>query len=359
MKNCFTIIFLFIFKLAFANMSSPIMEGTLTASPLTSKDIDILKENIQIKIDKSFHTASFDIQYHIKTDVSGEQIPLLFYAKDYKGEFRIWVDEKEIKLLEIPYDYSGSDSLTFSDFSGSFTPTDKFSSHTLISWEENTSQCCNIHDLKYFKINLEQGEHIVHVTYTANVWTDTYNWVNEYSFRYSLSPAKYWRSFGSLEISLQVPQLDGPLTVNLGNPGKGNLTSIAEWKFSKLPADFILINYQPEVNLFAKILIAVHPIGLSIMLMLVLFLFSYKIIVKYKKNHPEKKRGWLIYLFSGLSSFLILLGFILFFPFIDVMIGSHAGEYHGYTFIIIILFPILAALYGLALWLVTRNRIAK
>jgi hypothetical protein len=361
MKNCLSILLFLITRLAMANMSSPMWDGTFTASPLTSKNIDILDEKIQIEIDKNFRTASFDIQYHIRTDVSGDQIPLLFYAKDYKGGFRVWVDEKEDSLNVIPYnflEFPGSDTV-FADFDRFFTPDIRSSPHTIIYWEKGIGVYCILNDLKYFKINLEKGEHIIHVKYTAISWTDTYNWVNEYSFRYSLSPAKYWRSFGSLEISLKVPRLDEPITTNLGQPVKGDLTSTTEWKFTKLPDEFILINYQPEANFLAKILILIHPVGLSLILAFFLLLLSRRIILKYTTKHPAEKTMWLIILNCIMASFLILAGFVLFFPLIDFVIGTHAGEYHGHTFVIIILLPVLAPLYGLVLWLITRKRIPE
>ena len=49
------IFFLILFRqTARANMSSPIMEGTLTSSAISSKDINILSERIYIKINPSY-----------------------------------------------------------------------------------------------------------------------------------------------------------------------------------------------------------------------------------------------------------------------------------------------------------------
>lgn len=359
MKHSLLLLFLFIARFASANMASPVHEGTAAASAFSSRNIDILSEKIGITIDKNFHTAAFDIIYHIKTDTGGIEVPLLFCAKDYKGLFKVWVDGSEVQVFDVKG--STDTSWTLESFSNAFQEPNAgtVSPTVLVYWEENSGNYESVQDLKYFKARLAKGEHTIRVNYIAYAWTDTYNWVNDYSFRYSLSPAKYWRSFGTLEISLNVPQLDSPITTNLGAPVKGDFASTAEWKFSKLPADFILISYNPEPNFLAKILILLHPAGLSLILAVFLFLLSRKMIRKYKAKHPAKKATWLIIINSGLAAFFILAGFMLFFPMIDAVIGSSAGEYHGYTFMIFIFYPLLAPVYGVLLWLTTRTRVAQ
>ena len=75
----------------FANMASPIIPGTMVATPFTSQYVDILGEKIFIRINESFTTASFRIEYRIKSSASGKQIPLLFYAVNYNKNFKIWI----------------------------------------------------------------------------------------------------------------------------------------------------------------------------------------------------------------------------------------------------------------------------
>jgi hypothetical protein len=91
MKLKTKIIFLFLLfvQLAQANMSSPIRKGTIISSAYTSKDINILSESIYIKIDKDYKTAKFIVEYTIQSDIAGRQIPLLFFAQDYKDSFLV------------------------------------------------------------------------------------------------------------------------------------------------------------------------------------------------------------------------------------------------------------------------------
>jgi hypothetical protein len=66
-------------------MASPIVEGSKNASAFSSKDVTILHENIMVHISQDFKTAKYTIEYTIKSDVVGGQIPLLFLAKEYKN----------------------------------------------------------------------------------------------------------------------------------------------------------------------------------------------------------------------------------------------------------------------------------
>jgi hypothetical protein len=75
-----TLLFFLISQLCLANMASPIWEGTFGSSAFSSRDIDILKEKIDLKVDSDFRTAFFRIEYVIRTDRSGTQIPLPLQA---------------------------------------------------------------------------------------------------------------------------------------------------------------------------------------------------------------------------------------------------------------------------------------
>ncbi len=110
--------FLLLFgQLAQANMASPIRRGTMTSTAFTSKDISILSEFIYIKIDKDYKTAKFIVEYTIQSEVTGRQIPLLFYAQDYKDSLFVWVDNQKVTIQDIPKEYTYFDNSPFSGFS--------------------------------------------------------------------------------------------------------------------------------------------------------------------------------------------------------------------------------------------------
>lgn len=356
MKQVLFIILILIGQLCFANMASPIREGTLSGSAISSRDIDIVKETIHLKVDKDFKTAFYQVEYHIKTEIAGKQIPLLFLAKDYKGDFTVWVDDQEVKLLDIPEEYKTTAKTPFERFSGSFEQAyHEGESETVeISWQKDRGFSYRLNDLKYFETDLAKGEHKVRVEYTADVWTDVSDWVKEYSFRYSLSPAKYWKSFGSLEITIDASDSHSNVTTNLGKAFQGNPDSIAVWKFSKLPGDFIIVSTKPQISRFADAMIAIDPFGLTVIFALLISLLHLLGIIKYRRSKPAKRYSRVVISGSLLIPFLILVFYIMSYDFIDSAIGDVAGRFHGYTFLAILLYPLFMPVYWVIMWLIDR-----
>ena len=356
MKQALFIIFILASQLCSANMGSPIRQGTFSGSAISSRDIDIVKEIIHLKIDKDFKTAFYQVEYHIKTDVAGKQIPLLFLAKDFKGNFIVWVDDQKVNLLDIPEEFKATARSPFERFSGSFERSyQEGESETVeISWQKDRGYSYRLNDLKYFELDLSKGEHRVRVEYTADVWTDVSDWVKEYSFRYSLSPAKYWKSFGSLEITLDATAFHSAVTTNLGAAVHGNPDSIAVWNFSKLPGDFIQVSSKPQISRFANAMIAIDPFGLTIIFALLISLLHVLGIIKYRRSKPVKRYSWVVISGSLLIPFLILVFYIMSYDFIDSAIGEAAGRFHGYTFLVILLYPLFMPVYWLIMWLIDR-----
>jgi len=348
--------------ICFANMASPFKMGTLSGTAMTSSDIDILKEKIYIQIHKENHTALYKIDYYIRCDSSGMQIPMLFYAVDFKDNFKVWVDNKEVKTVEVP------------DSSKSFyhTPLEKFQAlqfrddgkndsveHTEEQWVKDLMKKVNFDDLKYFETNLSKGDHQIHVEYTGAAMTNRSGWVKEYTFNYSLYPAKFWRSFNSLEIAIKILNGDIDLKTNLGHPMAGAFDSIAIWKFDKLPADEIELSYKPQINFLAKALMNVNPFGLTILFFISMTVVHYKLINKHRINNPDKKYSWVKIVGIIVVPLLTLIWFIWSFELIDTVIGKEASRYHGYTFMAILFYPVLLFFYWYILRLVTSFLFAK
>jgi hypothetical protein len=354
MRNGLTLIFLLVAQLCSANMASPTRRGTLSSAAFSSRDIDILREQIRVTISNDFKSASYVINYFIRTETAGLQVPLLFHAKDYLGNFKVWVDDKEVTLLDIPYQYRGTDS-SFNKFSGSFksaTPDDDM--ETEIQWDAHSSSSYKLKDLKYFETSLSKGEHNIRVEYIANAWIDRSNWVNEYSFRYSLSPARHWKSFGSLEITLNAPSTNGTLSTNISAPTSGDIYSAATWQFSKLPADFLEFEYHPKLNSTAKAMIKMSPTGMCIIIGMLLASLHFLAIYKYRRSHAERKYSPIVIAGSMVVPFLALLSYILLFDLIDAAIGPEASRYHGYTFMVMVFYPLLLPCYWGISWVIDR-----
>ncbi|HEY4784504.1 MAG TPA: hypothetical protein VIH57_00580, partial [Bacteroidales bacterium] len=267
MRYTLTIILIFICRLGFGNMASPYREGT-SSSLFSSHDVDILKEKISITINKDLKTAHYVIEYFVKTDRKRGLIPLLFHARNYKGDFKVWLDGQMINLLDIPSDYRINNKLLSEKFISLFKePQIKSESDTIVShWEDNSGSYYELNDLKYFEAIFSKGEHKIQVEFTAFAWLYVGNWVNEYSLHYSLFPAKYWKSFGQLEIKLDTSVLNCSFSSNIGRPSIRIQGNVACWNFSNIPTDDLVISYTPKINVFAKLVIAISPLGLSIII---------------------------------------------------------------------------------------------
>ncbi|MCL2650743.1 MAG: hypothetical protein FWD60_06935 [Candidatus Azobacteroides sp.] len=341
-------LFLFLFgQFAKANMASPIWEGTSSGSAFSSKDIDILSEKIFIRIDTDFQTAKFIVEYNIRSESSGIQIPLLFLAQDFKDSFYVWLDDKKVNIQDIENKYF--DNLSFLGFSNSLEK------ETVIFWEEHSGSYYRINDLKYFEADIEKGVHKIRVEYIAYVWTDNSDWVKKYSFRYSLTPAKYWKSFGNLEIIVEQEGQVRQIVTNLGQPNEKGIKSINTWTFNKLPNEYFEISFKPALNYFAKIIILVSPLGLWIIATILLVLIHLEFTFLYRRKNIAKKFSVVVIIGSITIPFLSLMSFVYSFDLIDIVIGEHASRRHGYIFLVFFLYPIFVLFYWLTFWIVDRK----
>ena len=353
MKNLKLLFLFLLFKqFCFANMASPIVEGSKNASAFSSKDVTILHENIVVHLNQDFKTAKFTIEYTIKSDVVGGQIPLLFLAKEYKNGFTVWLDGKPIEIQNIPAQYYKTENSPFANFANSFDESIDNNKYISIYWQRNHTELYNLDDLKYFEANLSKGEHKIKVEYLANVWVDNSNWIKEYRFLYSLAPAKYWKSFGSLTITLfQDGQLK-PITTNLGNPKEGKIGAISTWSFNELPYDLIQIKYKTEITQFAQTLIAIEPFGVMMYIGILLFVIHIGLVFWYRKKNTIKKFSWVVLIGSLLVPYCMLHSYILSYDLIDNLIGIEASKRHGYYILILFWYPVMFVVYLIIMWVI-------
>lgn len=347
---------LFLFALlancCLANMASPLRPGTINSNALASKDVSILEEQIGVRIFMGFKTAQFDIVYKIQTDKEGGQIPLLFLAKDYRGDFKVWVDDQLVSIQEIPnYIFKPKDS-PFSNFDNSFDYRESNNNYIKINWTENDHNLYKLDDLKYFETYLKKGEHKIKVSYTANVWVYNAEWLKEYSFRYALVPAAYWKSFGGLSVTIINESGLDSVSTNLGTPTEGKFGIISHWKFNKLPVDIFEINYHPVISNLASTLIIVDPFGLMIICGVLLFILHLRLCISYRKKNMQKRISWVVILGSVLFPFITLCSYIASYLIIEKLLGEHSTSRMGYYLLILVFYPWLMLIYSLAMLLV-------
>ncbi len=357
MRYGFVLLLFFIARAVSANMASPEITGTTGALAFSSKDIDILHEKILIRPDHAFHTATFSIIYTIRSDSSGKQIPLLFYAEAYKDDFTVRVDGRPAGLQEIPGEYTRTAHTPFEKFSAAFDKPSYQGDHENVTiwWSQATGDVYRFNELKYFEVDLDSGVHTIQVNYTAEAWQDTYDWVTEYSFPYSLSPAEHWRSFGTLEITIDASAFEGTITTNLGPPKTNAGDKTSTWVFDKLPQKFFAVSYTPEISSFAEMLISIGPLGLTLIFAVVVGFLHALAVRSHRKRKPRTKYSWVVIAGGIVLPFFFFIAYMYSFGLIDAAIGPHAGRYHGYTFLVVLLYPFVMPVYWTIMWLVDRQ----
>ncbi|MBS1553152.1 MAG: hypothetical protein JST15_13885 [Bacteroidetes bacterium] len=349
MNKIIVIFLLFFTESCFANMASPVREGSLISSAFSSSDIDIIKEKLTVNVSKDFTTADYIAEYFINTEIDGMQIPLLFHAADYKGDFRVFVDNKEVKILDVPEEFVYSSDSSFNKFSQSFIQDslNNNGKRVTVKWNEKTERDFRLSELKYFQADLSKGKHTIRAEYTANVWIDRSDWVKEYSFHYSLSPAKYWKSFGSLEININSEDKSKFISTNLGEPTEGKSNSSAKWIFKTIPEDDFIITYTPEISKVAKFFINYTPFGLSVAIFLVLMVIHIILIKIFRYKKPAARFSLTVFTGSVIIPLIVLLFYIFSYGITDSIIGQEASAYHGYTFLVLIFYPVFFVIYFL------------
>ncbi len=337
-------------------MAEPFVEGTFFGRPFLNQYVEILHEDLNIKIDSLFNTARIKITYYIKADKDGIKIPFLFYASELKDDFEIFIDSQPLKLLDIPYSYINPDSTKFDDFSYFFKDMSFDNKRKWVLIEESPNSGFNItlDDFLYFETDIPKGEHQITASYIANKWIDSWDWVNEYSFRYALSPAKYWKAFGTLDISIDATDYKNELTTNIGEPTEGNLDKIAIWKFDTLPTEILKVIYKPQIDKRAKTLIKIRPDRIAYIVGILLLIMHLILMYQFRRFRLTKRFSWIVIVGSIVFPLLFFLTWTESYTLIDNLIGEHANRQHGYVGLVILLYPIVLPVYWVIMWLIDR-----
>ncbi len=309
-----------------ANMASPLQLGTLVTSPFTSKYVAITHENIAIKINRDFSIATYTIEYHIYSEKKGLQIPLLFYASEYLDDFTVTIDGLPVTIKP----YNIGDVLT--NFDTIFNA--HFNENLSVKTDDYTEQfSLNKKDFLYFETAISEGNHVIKVTYKATPWSYDETWLTNYTFRYALAPAKYWKSFGSLQIVLDATEFKNPIKTNLGNVTNGDLNTLSKWTFDELPSDFIEISFNPKMSTWAQFLISMDTFGISLFISLFLVLVHFYAISKYRKKNLKKTFSPVVLIGSFIIPFLFVADLVFAYALIDNALGKYANGRRSYGLI--------------------------
>lgn len=303
-------------------MSSPyIRSGENMYVGLNSKDINILKEDLTIKI-HNHKEAEYNIVYHILNTKEDGDLELIFDTYNTPRDFEVYLDNSPITI-------------------------NKENARKINAKDE-------LNDLEEhfigFNIYTTKGEHQIKVTYKGSPDIFLGNWIISYEYVYNLEPAKHWNSFGELNFTIDATQTtNGKINVNIQdsiyNISNGEIKT---WQFNSLPQDYLSISYRPqEIKNFDYI-----PSLVFYSTLLGLFLLNLYILFQWRKKHLNNKYCKPAIIGAILIPLMTLLIYIFSYNFIDYIIGEHASRSHGYYFLVIIFYPFISIIYFLFIWII-------
>jgi hypothetical protein len=221
------------------------------------------------------------------------------------------------------------------------------SGYVRLNLGRNGREIIPLEALRYFEVNLDPGSHHIHVEYTSSVWEDRSDWVKRYNFFYSLEPARYWKSFGSLEVEVSQTGAPLPLHYSLGPPHRQPAPVVAQWSFTQLPADVLEISYHPPLPRLAGWLIKLSPSGLALGMFVLLAIGHGTAIIHRRRRSVQEKISGVALMGSFVVPLFGLVMYVASFYLIDFLIGPHASARHqGYPFLGLLLYPIIMPAYG-------------
>lgn len=307
-----------------ANMASPVNEGTFGTRPFISQYVHILKENLHISLHENFEYADFVIEYNIHAEKSGTQIPLLFYASSYYGNFKVSIDGKEVALAkqEDFWNAYGPEKEKLTNFHYLYNSDRKAVLEIENQFNYGRSDRIYLNDFLYFETDISEGNHTIKVTYTATNWRYKHNRLNEDSFRYALAPAKYWKSFGKLNITIDASNVNDEIAINLGTPTTGNNNGISFYEFNQLPVDVIEITRIPTLSGFANVLLQIESFWLAVIFISCIVLFHIWQMFRFRKKYPRRKFSTPAFIGAATIPLLFIILLILTTFWIDAAIGE-------------------------------------
>lgn len=331
-KNIFIILLLCHVLILNANMSSPVQQGTFGARPFLNQFVNVLHENISISIDKDFQYVNFNIEYIIQSEKNGIKIPLLFYASEYYDDFKITLDEKPVQLKkhEDFWDKFNVKNKKLIDFDYLYNVDIKEISEINIEFKKGKSNHIKLNDFIYFETDISKGTHRIKVSYKARKWQYKHRRISKTSFRYALFPAKYWKSFGTLDIKIDASKTIENISTNLGYPINGNLKTVALYHFTEIPVDIININLEPTLNILTKFLLKIESFRLTLFVFIFIIIYHIKLMFKHRKVNPNNLFSFTAILGGIIISFLFAFGLIFFSFTIDYCIGKYASGRESY-----------------------------
>lgn len=330
MKRKLLILLLFFPLLSFGNMAQTYFPGSEHSTLYGSKNCEVIKEDIFVDFTNtaSSSTASYKIKYLISSDVN-QNLPLIFIGIGLDGIKQITVND----LIVNSKHYNSNDS-------------------SVIRYSEHDSLSVNQDDLIYFEAKLNKGQNTIFIEYDAELDYDKEGFLENWGLKYSLYPSKFWKSFGPINLEITLDSNLEIIETNIGEPRiEGN---IVKWEIKDIKVDNIELQISRKTSLFSKFLLFLHPLGISILFLILMF-FVHRNLIEQKYKHNVMKYKSILLIGNLLVPILFYVVYFNSYDLIDFSLGLTRSSNHGYVFLFILTLPILMVFYGLLMRSIDRK----
>lgn len=349
MKKLLSLVWLIICSVnLWANVAAPSQGGQTLTEPGGIKNIDILKEDLNLDFTQlgnenlplNERFINVEAIYQIDNPADIAKLDLVFVIVSDARNFQFFLDDKEITSAPI-------DNKEFANRQ-TWKKPDKtpFENRELMYNPYNG----NLRSAK-FTLNLPKGKHQLKAKYKAEptVYKNV-GVMKGWQFAYSLAPARDWKSFGELNLNIKIPK-DWKFFSNLKLDQNGETLT---GNFKEIPADFLAATTQAPIPNSYK-----NWTDITFFTFLAcLFIFPILLIIFAIWKGYKWKNSWAYGVFAG-GIWAALVGVSGFFSqsFPKSLIPESQYASYGYDEIFSIFFYVLlipiAGVLGIALWAVT------
>lgn len=321
----------------FANMAKPWMDGSEHSVLFGAENASVTSEIIRIHLVREpmdgYYFARYTIRYHINSQQK-QTLPLLFIAVNLHGDQQIKVNNRSTPILALDFEKNN------------YSFIKKTVVGTFVKFDVANEIPVNQNDLIYFSAGLEKGDNVIEVKYDAQLQYNTFGFIRNYELEYSLSPSKFWKSFGSIEVNLI---LDHHLEFKKSNLGKETFeNNTVKWTITPQNRENIAITISEKTSFISKVLLFLDPFGISVISLVIMFIIHLRLMKKYPKKY-------VLILGIILIPILFYVIYFLSYDLIDFSLGKKHTK-HGYVFFFVLTFPILLLIYGILMWWIYKRR---
>ncbi len=331
-----------------ANMQQPWIDGTSYSEMFIAEYADILHEDLHVEIEPGFEYAVFRVRYEVECREDGRHIPFAFLAMNAENHWDDTFDdgftvELDGRLLSTNDQPDSTEQALREAFGAQVDSIYSKSATSLEIWQFLRPE---YRDLKFFSAGLNKGKHVIEVRYRAAAHIDISEYVREYRFHYALGPARYWKSFGTLNLMIDGGGEAAAFSSNLPDSMFKREGEVLRAQFDGIPLDVIELQFTPEVSGFTSFVISLSPFGTALIFVSPFFLLHLYLIYR---NFRLAEGHWkyFLVLISGclVVPILFLLFLLLSDELTDFLIGAHAGGLHGTIYSVIFLSPFVFLIY--------------